>query len=513
VSGTPTVKFDGDHEVEGGLTNGTMYPVYRKYFDQHKTVASPLEIDMACTYDSAGSAGRLTIKVRNTTASSVSGQLQVALCENHLYYVWYGLDSVHHVVRNMLPDASGEAITVPANDSVTKERDFTIDAAWVARNCELIAFVQDNSSKTIYQGARVGVYQVPALAYLGYQSAYPEPGGTADLVVGLRNLGSGPAAGVSATLSTADPYVMVTGASGTFGDIAIGADVYSNAAFGISVSESCPDPHLATMDLAVTASGGYTGGISFPLNVTTERGFSDDIEGGADGWTHSGTSDNWHQTEHRNQTPTHSWYCGLENSWAYSNENDAKLVTPYFTAGDSAQLSFDHWYALEADYDYGMVEVNNGAPFWIMLGSFTDSSGSWAHVSYPVAGFSGQTLRCRFRFLSDYNTTAEGWYVDNFLCEPYQTSVAEPRPGVTWSASALRNPVTTRAELSFAVPRGQTGRLAVYDAGGRLVAEIADHLTGSGRVSWNLAGVEGGTYFARLTGGDRAETAKIIVAR
>ena len=513
VSGTPTVKLDGDFQVVGGMTNGTMYPVYRTYFDTHKSVASPLEIELECTYDSTTRQGRLEVKVKNTTSSAVSGQLQVALCENHLYYVWYGLDSVHHVERNMLPNATGEAITVPANDSITKSRDYTVDAAWVARNCEFVVFVQNNSSKAMYQGARIGVYQEPALEYRGYQSAFPEPGADVNLTIGLRNAGSGDAQSPGATLSTTDPYVTVTTASASFSDIGIGKDVYSGTPFAIHVAGNCPNPYVATMDLAVTASGGYAANRSFPLNITTERGLSDDMEGGVNGWTHSGTRDNWHQTAHRSQSPTHSWYCGLENSWLYSDENDAKLVTPYFTSGDSAQLSFDHWYNLELNYDYGMPEINNGSSFWWPLATYTGASSNWQHVTFPLASWSGQTVRLRFRFISDSNTTAEGWYVDNFLCEPYQTGVAEPKAVPLRQSVAGSNPARVRAEISYAIPPGRTGTLAVYDVNGRRTKTLSNKLTGSGRLAWDLMRVEAGTYFCRLVSEAGSSTAKVIVTK
>jgi len=285
------VVLDGDSEVVGGMSNGNMYPAYRTYFDTHKSVPSPLDIGLTCTYDSTTRQGSLEIKLKNTTASDVPGQLQVALCENHISYHWGNLDSLQHVERNMLPDASGETVIVPANDSITKNRDFSVDAAWVARNCELVVFVQNNARKSIYQGAHIGLYQVPVLEYRGYQSAFPEPGGDADLVVGLRNLGSGDAATVSATLSTSDPYVTVTTPTADFGSIAVGQDVYSLSPFAIHVDAGCPNDHLATMDLAVTGAGGYATSLSFPLNVSTNRGFADDVENGVNGWTHSGILD------------------------------------------------------------------------------------------------------------------------------------------------------------------------------------------------------------------------------
>ena len=513
VGGTPTVNLDGDSGIVGGEATGNMYPAYRAYFDAHKSVPSPLDIGLFCSYDSTTRQGRLEIRLKNTTSTAVSGQLQVALCENHIYYHWGNLDSLHHVERNMLPNASGEAVTVPANDSITAIRDFTVDPAWVARNCELIVFVQNNSSKIMYQGARVGVYQVPALEYLGYQSAFPEPGGDANLTIGLRNLGSGDASTVTATLSTSDPYVTVTTPNADFGGIAVGQDAYSTTPFAVHVDAACPNDHLATMDLAVTGEGGYATSLSFPLNVSTNRGLSDNFESGVNGWTHSGILDGWHQTTHRSQSPSHSWYPGVENSWQYTNENDTRLVTPYFTSGDSAQLSFDHWYNLELNYDYAMPEVNNGSKFWVPLANYTGASSNWQHVTLPLAAWSGQTLRCGFRFISDPGTVAEGWYVDNFLCGPLVTGVAEPKSSPLRQSLAGANPARNRASISYAVPPGRTGTLVVYGANGRCTRTLADKLTGNGRLSWNLAQVEAGTYFCRLVSEAGSTSAKVVVTK
>jgi hypothetical protein len=515
VSGTPHVRLDGDYSVVGGIHYGTMYPTYRAYFDQHKTVPSPLEIELTCTYDSATRQGDLGIKLKNTTGTAVSGQLQVALCENHIYQVWQGLDSLQHVERNMLPDAAGEAVTIPANDSISKARAFTVDAAWVARNCDLVVFVQDNSTKAMYQGARIAVYQVPALEYRAYESAFAEPGADVNLTVALTNRGSGFADSVTAVLSTSDPDVDVTTPNASFGAIALGQDILSQTPFVIHVDSSHANHSLVTMNLAVSGANGYTNTVSFPIMVSTNRGFSDDVERGANGWTHSGTSDNWHQTTHRSQSPSSSWYCGSEGTWQYTAENDARLVTPYFVSGDSARLSFDQWYNVEVDYDYCMPEINNGSKFWIPLANYTGTNSDWEHVQFPLADWSGQTIRVGFRFLSDNSVFAEGWYIDNFLFEPYQTGVAEPGRGAQIRSARLevRSPAFRTASIAYAVPAGRCARIVAFDVNGRQVCEIANRLTGAGRATWNLAGVEAGAYFVRLSDESSSKVTKVVVAK
>ena len=508
------MKLDGNYQVLGGMPTGNMYMYYRSYFDSHKELPSPLEIDLACTYDSASRSGHLNIKLKNTTTTVVEGRLQVVVCENHIYQRWGNLDSLQHVARAMLPSAAGESVSIGGNDSLSKSRDFSVAAAWAARNCELVVFVQTQATKAILQGAHVGVYQIPQLEYSGYSSAYPAPGGTASLTVALRNVGAGEATSVSGTLSTSDPNVTVTTPNADFGSVAIAKDVSSQTPFAIRVDSACPDYHLATMDLAVTGAGGYSANLSFPLYITSHPGISDDMEHGIGGWTHSGVADNWHQTTYRSLSPTTSWYCGLENTWKYANQVDSRLVTPYFTAGDSANLTFDQWYSVNSG-DYCVLQVNNGSRFWPLLDYFSGSNGDWEGTNYLLEQWSGQTIRLGFRLVTNSSSVSEGWFVDDVLCQPYVPGVAEPGAGKPIMSAKLvvGSPAYRTAAIAYAVRAGHSARLAAFDVNGRLVAEIASHLTGTGRARWDLAGVDAGAYFVRLWDETSGNVTKVVVAK
>jgi len=136
-------------------------------------------------------------------------------------------------------------------------------------------------------------------------------------------------------------------------------------------------------------------------------------------------------------------------------------------------------------------------------------------VQFPLADWSGQTIRVGFRFISDNSVFAEGWYVDNFLCEPYLYGVAEPGRGVQVRSAKLevRSPAFGMASIAYAVPTGRCARLAAFDVNGRLVCEIANRLTGAGRATWNLAGIEAGAYFVRLSDGASSQVTKVVVAK
>lgn len=518
LQGYPTVRMDGKVDsVVGGVHTGTMYPTYRVMFDRRQSVSSPLEIEAATTYDSASRAGQVTIVLRNPSGSAVSGQLQCAVIENHIYYPWQGMDSLQYLLRTMLPDAGGEAVTIPAGDSLVKIRNFTLATGIVARNCDIIVFVQNNSTRTMIQAARTSVQMEPKLGYAGYQRAFPEPGADANLIIGLSNLGSAAGTGVSAVLSTSDPYVTVTTPGASFADITRGDIAYSATPFVIRVDAGCPSPHLAMMSLAVTAAGGYTSTSTFPLNITFNPGYYDSMEAGVNGWTHSGIRDGWHQTTHRNTSPTHSWYCGIENSWQYNNECDARLMTPWFTVADGGVMSFRHWYASEADFDYIVVEIDNGSGRWAQLGIWDGTGPGWEPIEYDLAERAGQTTQVRFRFISDGSVTAEGWYIDDFWCSPV-SGVTEQPVAPRLRLERIANPVTGPVAVSYQIPAGQSARVVVFDGTGREVGVLGRQLTGQGQVTWNLVDAAGrpvaaGAYFLRLLAGKACTTTRIVVSR
>ena len=515
ITGYPTVVLDGSNKIVGGLHTGTMYPTYLNYFQTRMGVSSPLTIALSITYDTTARTGTLTIKIHNTSGSSVSGQLQTVLTEGHIYYPWQGMDSLQYVERAMLPNSSGEAVTIAAGDSLTKTRDFTVNAAWVASHCDFVVFVQNNSTKEMYQGSRIAVINVPYFMYQGYQSANPVPGSDVNLTVGLRNMGRGEGQGVSATLSTTDPYITVTTANAAYPDVPAAGIAYSSTPFQIHVDTGCPNPHLAAMNLQVTASGAPTADLSFPLNVATSYGFSDNMEHGVGQWTHEGIRDNWHQSGYTFQSDTTSWYCGVEANHQYTNENDSRLMTPFFTIGSDTMLSFYVYYDMGSDLGY--VEIGNGSGFWWPLINYFGSSGGWYQEVIGLGAYRGQTVQLRYRFISDYSGTAEGWYIDD-VAAGAPIGVKEDRSLAVWRVTPSASLVRGLARVNYQIPAGVAGNLSVYDANGRLVQRLGRNLAGSGHVSWNLTGTDGsavraGAYFVRLVSGDGGAVSKLVVTR
>jgi hypothetical protein len=161
-----------------------------------------------------------------------------------------------------------------------------------------------------------------------------------------------------------------------------------------------------------------------------------------------------------------------------------------------------------------VLEVNNGSRFWDLVEHYSGSNGDWEQSVYPLAKCDGQTIRARFRFVSSYNRASEGWYVDDLLFSPHP-GTAEPGTGapVRGAKLAVRSPAFRAATIAYALPAGPRGRLAAYNADGRRVAAIAAGLAGAGQARWDLAGLQAGAYFIRLTADAESKVSKVVVSK
>lgn len=79
------------------------------------------------------------------------------------------------------------------------------------------------------------------------------PTETIELRVQLRNFGTQTAPGVSATLSSTDPYVQVIDGVETYGNMAGGAAVWSPDDFDFTISSACPHDHFLRFSLDITS--------------------------------------------------------------------------------------------------------------------------------------------------------------------------------------------------------------------------------------------------------------------
>jgi hypothetical protein len=345
----------------------------------------------------------------------------------------------------------------------------------------------------------------------GNGNGFIEPGESMRLYITGKNQGGGTYTG-PASINSTSPYVAVNSTSPQSVSLEQGdADVVIT--LDATVSVSCPTPYI--WQFQVSFGNGDIDDVNFM--ITNQPGFTDNMESGEGQWTHSGYggyNDNWHLTTYKSHSSSHAWYSGVESSHQYTNLNDASLLSSYFVATPDSALRYWTQYRLETGWDYSYVEIDNNKGWWQILGELNGLQTSWVERIHALTAYSGQTVRLRFRFLSDQSVIDEGWYVDD-VTVPIILGTDEINNEYIMIMNAMPNPFTNTLNImlnngSFPVD------IMIYDASGRLVRRydrVTDpHITWDAR-DYKGAPIPNGVYFLHVTSGDQHITDKVLLIR
>ncbi len=387
---------------------------------------------------------------------------------------------------------------------------------------------------------------------MGNGNGCAEPGETVEITVTLANGGTKSASGVTAVLSTSDPYVTISQDTATASLIGSGGSSDLTPDYTVLVLPTSPDPHEVVLSLYCTTALGYETSADFTLSVG--GGIDEDFEGSGEDWTHSnitsGFSDEWHVETYRYHSSGHSWKFGGSGSATYGTSDDGALYTPSFCIGAEGELTFWDWLAAEEEsstsaWDCALVEIStNGGGSWANLapvGGYSHAkndntsnplptgtpcwSGShaWQLETFDLSAYEGETAIVRFRFVSDGYVSEEGWYVDDVNVTSTSTGVNDPGEIVPREFALLQNapnpfnPVTT---IAFALPEQADVSVKVYNMAGRVVRTLVDGSEGPGThsVVWDgrdEAGrsVASGVYFYRMSAGDFSERRMMVLLK
>jgi hypothetical protein len=204
----PSIRFDGPHPPSAN--NPT---AYEARYQERKALGSRAQLEIDATYSGGSLVGGGTATVRAIAESALSGdwRVRLAITENDIDYAApNGINVHHHVFRKFVPDTLGTAVAfaAPYPDTITLVLPFTIAGAWAAENIALVAFLQEEASREIEQGAEflfqdeivsVGSDGAGAGSVLALGAARPNPFASATRVA----LSLGRAARVSASVHDA----------------------------------------------------------------------------------------------------------------------------------------------------------------------------------------------------------------------------------------------------------------------------------------------------------------------
>jgi PKD repeat protein len=164
VPGYPTAHFDGPTNYVGGVACPGGGLSYTSYYNTCYAVQSPVTIDISGT--NTGNTYNLVLSVHKVSAiSGTDLRLHVVLTETNIACSpWPGsgcMTEVDFVERLMAPNENGTNLSFTSGDMQIVLVSFTKDASWVNSNCSVIAFVQDNPTKTIFNGSMVPLNSIP----------------------------------------------------------------------------------------------------------------------------------------------------------------------------------------------------------------------------------------------------------------------------------------------------------------------------------------------------------------
>jgi len=177
ITGFPTAFFDGTLSIVGGNATQSMYASYLPLYETRASKVSLFELNIEPEY-LGGTNFNLTVNANNIYQYPGSNVVLHVICtESHIPVTWFVMDEINFVCRKMLPDHLGTAMDFNAqpNHTVTLPLNYS---TWDVENCQVVAFLQDNTTKEILQATRVdlGLYvgiQNPEVA--ANLSIYPNP--------------------------------------------------------------------------------------------------------------------------------------------------------------------------------------------------------------------------------------------------------------------------------------------------------------------------------------------------
>jgi hypothetical protein len=337
---------------------------------------------------------------------------------NQTAYAVVGSLSTPSTLVDAISDDIASYGDMSADDTASGE--FSFDVSSTASDRDVILFdlhITADGGLTwfpqvpVMVGTPVLKYYISSIIDIPGGDGFADPGDTVDLTLTIRNKGLGNGEDIYGILNTDDAYIDIMADSSWFGDLSAGIVKSSSIPYQLAIDEACPSHHLALLSLTLVGND-YSSIDSFLFPIG-DLSFFDDMESGEGGWTHSGTSDEWHITTHRSYSGDHSWYCGNEGFWLYDMDFTAYLTSPLLLIRENQILQFWTWHYIESGWDYAFCEINPGNG-WRELGMVTGQSGDWVQKTYDLSEYAGDTAQIRFSFFSDYDWNQfEGWYIDD----------------------------------------------------------------------------------------------------
>ncbi|MGB9721014.1 MAG: Omp28-related outer membrane protein [bacterium] len=156
-----------------GTPKGSGYTGWQSQIEARMNQPAPIRISMWGTYGSGS--GTIYARYHNDSTASITAYVYFVIIEDSCYYSAPNGDQWHnHVARDYVPNQIGQQITIPAGDSVTTSQPFTIQAGWNVNRCKIVTWIQNNSTKEVYQSGIIKVTDLTGIDENEYRNLTKE---------------------------------------------------------------------------------------------------------------------------------------------------------------------------------------------------------------------------------------------------------------------------------------------------------------------------------------------------
>ena len=150
---TPTAWFDGLDEQTAlvAYDEDSTRAVYRDKIAARRMVPSPLALDLEVEYGAKNDTGTAHVEVVASEVISFEDlHLRLAIIEDDA-----SAKIIHNqVLRAYFPDTLGISFNFSQGDTFSHSEEFVIEGAWLAENCQIVAFVQDDATREVVQAVQ-----------------------------------------------------------------------------------------------------------------------------------------------------------------------------------------------------------------------------------------------------------------------------------------------------------------------------------------------------------------------
>lgn len=115
-----------------------------------------------------------------------------------------------------------------------------------------------------------------------------------------------------------------------------------------------------------------------------------------------------------------AWFAGV-------GDEQQNTLTAEVDLADGGTITYDTWYRLENESDFGYVEASADGENWTEVGPAATGESDWESISWELPS---RTKEIRFRYATDKTVNGRGWFVH----DPKVTDEAGDEVDVEWMA-------------------------------------------------------------------------------